>query len=176
MSRNAEIWHFLSRNYGICREWQKIWTCKRKSIWIKSSSEEVPQNVPPWFLSFHMFKSFHFVHKDLVFSVSLGATHPALMVLFSNVWFSTYIQIFLKHDTWLNLVQCNGNIWKWHSISFPSCDYWIVMLVGEVAAWRRDKRRIFCLHLSANAGPWVEACFALSLDEEWKSKCKAGNT
>ena len=45
---------------------------------------------------------------------------------------------------------------------------WILncqMLVEKIAA-RRRHWRIFCLHLSANARPEVEACFALNLAEE----------
>ena len=49
---------------------------------------------------------------------------------------------------------------------------WILncqMLVEKIAA-RRRHWRIFCLHLSANARPEVEACFALNLEEEEEYK------
>ena len=52
LSQNIKICHFLSRNVIIRHLSQMtknlIIRFKRKSIWIKSDSEEAPQNVLPW--------------------------------------------------------------------------------------------------------------------------------
>ena len=79
-----------------------------------------------------------------------------------------------------NAMYCNvwnGQYpWSASFIKGISREYWIGMLFGKIAA-RRRHWRIFCLHLSANAGPEVEACFAQDLveKEEWKRMSKADN-